>query len=330
MKNKENKILIFCGGPSLEREISIKSSENIKKELEKNFNNITMIFVQKNLDWITKEGQKIKNIETFLKNFDIAINYIHGEYGEDGILQEILEKNKIIFLGSSSKSLKNTIRKDITRDICIKNNIPVAQQLKISKNDEILNNLEDIFKKLNTEKVIIKPSDSGSSFGISVANNIEELKKSINNALAVSDIIVIENFITGKEFSCGVYFNVEKQKNIPLPVVEIKYPSSKDFFDYEAKYEGLSEEICPAEINKELSEKIKKIAVKTFEATKCSDFSRIDFLVDKKNNIFVVEINTIPGFTNESIFPKELKENNINIANFLKNLIEYKISNKDV
>ncbi len=322
-KNENIKIAIFAGGPSLEREISIKSAENIKNNLQKNFKNIITITVLENLDWVI-DNKKIENKDDFLKNIDFAINYIHGEYGEDGKLQEIIEKNNIPYLGSSSDSLKNTIRKDITGKICEENNISTTSPLKITKKNFENFSLEEIFKTLKAEKVIIKPADGGSSFGVSVANNIKELQKSITDAFAVSDIIVVENFINGREFSCGVYFNTETKTNKALPVVEILYPE-KEFFDYEAKYEGMSQEICPANINNSLSDEIKKISIQAFEATKCSDFARVDFLVDKNDKIFVIEINTIPGFTNESIFPKELRSENIDSADFLKSLIKYNL-----
>jgi D-alanine-D-alanine ligase len=256
-----------------------------------------------------------------LEKFDIGINIIHGKYGEDGTIQKIFEKNNFPFLGTDSRVSKITMEKNLTKKIFSEKKILYANSIVFTKKSNI--NYNNIFKKLG-KKIIIKPINSGSSFGISVAENILELKKSIKIAFKISQKIILEEFLEGKEFSCGVYFDGKKDK--ALPVVQIKYPG-KTFFDYDAKYNNLSKEICPAKIDKKLTEKIQKKSVLIFNKMGCKDFSRIDFMVSK-NKIYVIEINTLPGFTPESIFPKELRVAKIKIFDFFKILINSKLKNK--
>lgn len=314
-KIKKYKVLLFVGGIGEERSVSLKSGKNILKALKKN--DVFVVEIDSNKNWIF-EKKIIKNKKKFLENFDIGINIIHGKYGEDGTLQKIFEKNNFPFLGTDSKVSKKTMEKNLTKKIFSEKEVLHAKSFIFTKKSNI--NYKNIFEKLG-KKIIVKPTNSGSSFGISVAENISELKKSIKIAFSISEKIILEEFLEGEEFSCGVYFDGKKNK--ALPVVQIKYPG-RIFFDYDAKYQGLSKEICPAKIDKKLTEKIQKKSLLVFNKIKCKDFSRIDFMVSK-NKIYTIEINTLPGFTSESIFPKELKAAEINISDFFKTLIKSKI-----
>lgn len=235
------KILLFIGGIGEEKKISLKSGKNILKALKKM--NISVVEINSDKNWIF-EKEIVKNKKKFLKRFDVGINIIHGKYGEDGTIQRIFEKNNFPFLGTDSKISKITMEKNLTKKIFLKEKILHAKSIIFTKKTNI--NYNNILKKLG-KKVIVKPTNSGSSFGISVAENILELKKSIKTAFRISEKIILEEFLEGKEFSCGVYFDGKKNK--ALPVVQIKYPG-RTFFDYDAKYQGLSKEICPAKIEK--------------------------------------------------------------------------------
>ncbi len=317
MKKLTYKVLLFTGGIGEERNIALKSGKNILKSLKKM--DISIVEININKDWIF-EKRIIKNKKNFLKNFDIGINIIHGKYGEDGTIQKIFEKNNFPFLGTNSRVSKITMEKNLTRKFFLKEKILHPNSI-IFKNKSNIN-YSNIFKKLGN-KIIVKPANSGSSFGVSVAENILELKKSIKKAFKISEKIILEEFLEGEEFSCGVYFDGKKNKT--LPVVQIKYPG-KIFFDYDAKYNNLSKEICPAKISENLTKTIQEKSLLVFNRIKCKDFSRIDFIVSK-NKIYVIEINTLPGFTRKSIFPKELRVEKIKIFDFFKILINSKLRN---
>ena len=311
MKN----IAIVMGGNSKEKDISIQSANTIYKHIDRSKYHpykILCISEHKFIVNINNQQIDIKNEDfSFILNekqirFDTIFMIIHGDPGENGKLCAYFETRKIPYTSCNELVSALTFNK-----------FKCNQYLR-SLGYQVPNS------KIYTEDYrtrfpcIIKPSCSGSSFGISKVYNDSELKTAVDKAKQHGQEIIIEEFIDGRELTCGVF---KMNKNIQaLPITEII--SENDIFDYDAKYNGKAIEETPANINKTMQEKIQKISKKVYRDINLSGIVRIDFIV-QNNTPYIIEINTVPGFSEESIVPKMLKCANINITDFITQQLEF-------
>ena len=308
------------GGYSKEHEISLKSGNTVFNNIDTKFYNVYKLIINK-IKWIihTLEGESYpisKEKFTCLINdveikFDLVFNMIHGTPGEDGIIQKYFDKLKIPYTGPSSEIAQLTFNKNNSVEFARKINIKTAKSILINKDSNI--SFYNIEKDLGLP-LFIKANNSGSSYGISKIYTIKDLEIAIKKSFKFDDEVLIEQFLDGKEVSVGVMYFKGKIK--VFGITEII--TSNDFFDYEAKYYGESEEITPAKLNKIQKEKVEKITKEIYKKFRMRGFSRVDFIIIK-NEPFFLEINSIPGMSDESIFPKQVVMNNIS----LKNLFSY-------
>jgi D-alanine-D-alanine ligase len=295
---KSINLALIYGGVSDEREVSLKSGTAVKKALKERFN-LLVYDPKKDLEKLIKDRTKI----------DLAFPILHGKYGEDGTIQGLLELYEIPYVGSGILGSAVGINKQIFKSILKSANLNYPQTL-ICK---------DKFKMPKfSGPWFVKPENQGSSVGISRAENQLELKSSFKKARKYDQVVHIEKEIIGTELTCGII--EENQKAKALPIVEII--PKKEFFNYQAKYDGTTEEIVPAKIEKGLENKVKKLAVKVFNLTQAQDFARIDFIVDRNQKPFILEINTIPGMTDESLLPKEDQAAGYSFEEFLVSIIQ--------
>lgn len=300
MKN----VAIICGGFSSEFDISVKSAKNIKANFPDGFN----VYLIK----LTREGWFAeidgKEIESDLKDLsfisngnlvktDLAVVYIHGDPGENGKVQAYLEMIGVPYINSGPLASELSFDKWYCNQFLKGFSIPVAESLYLTE-ATTLPISEEVVTKLGLP-LFVKPCDSGSSFGIAKVNTLSELKPAIFNAFKEGRTVVIESFLDGTEVTCGVYRGMNGVE--ALPVTEIV--SDNDFFDYEAKYEGLSQEITPARIPDDEFSAVQKLAVKIYELLQLKSIARIDFMI-VKGVPHVIEVNTTPGFSDASIVPK--------------------------
>lgn len=322
------KVLIIFGGNSFEHEISCRSAKCILENIDINLFDITSILIDKNNNWYLfndnlelllakertyqSEKNKITNIIEFLKNFDVVFPLIHGPNGEDGTIQGMLDLFNIKYVGSKTLSSAIGMDKEMAKILFEHLNIPIIPYMVIHDN-----NPKKVEKKFEYP-VIVKPAHGGSSVGVSKANNRRELVEAINNALKIDTKIIIEKFINGRELECAV---LENKKIIPSTIGEI-IPSS-EFYDYDAKYIKSDSKISiPAVLPKKVIKDIKKYSVKAFMGIEAKNLARIDFFYDEKNNqIYLNEINTIPGFTSISMYPKLFEYDKINCKELISLLL---------
>lgn len=302
MKN----ILIVFGGNSFEHEVSIKSASNIHNYIDKTIFNVNNLYISKEGIWYefdnnfkdinTSKLKKIYNIIEYLKRYDLVFNIIHGYSGEDGKLQSLFELFNIKYIGPDSYSSFICMNKILTKLLLENQGIKTTNFI-------IFKNIKDTIKNMKFP-MVIKPSDGGSSCGVSIVNNIIELKRSIKEAKKYSDNIIIEEYIKGRELECAI---LENNKDLVISKLG-EIIVNNDIYSYEDKYvTNKSMLITPALINYTVENSIKKIAKKAFNICKCKGLARIDFLYDESNNkIYLNEINTLPGFTDISMFPKLL------------------------
>ena len=346
------KVGVIFGGQSTEHDVSVVSGSSVIKNLNKEKYEIYPIYISKNGEWFhyikpvqdieifeigeqPKELEKISNEFEALKKQDIIFPVLHGLYGEDGTIQGLLELLKVPYVGCKVLASGICMDKVYAKMIFEKAHINQAKAVVINaKNgytyvDEELNNIStnlegicDIVNKKLKYPVFVKPSNSGSSVGVSKAENDEELKNSIQEAAKYDTEILIEQGINGKEIECAV-LGID---NVEASCVG-QILSADEFYDYDSKYKNAeSKTIIPADVSKEISEKIRKTAIKAFKAVKGSGLARVDFFVDKETNeIYLNEINTMPGFTNISMYPKLWENCGLPYSELLDKLIEQEL-----
>jgi len=319
------KILLLFGGNSHEHEISCKSAKTILENIDKSKFDVTSVGIYKNncyifndnLDlltqnkWLKGNITKLNNIIEFLKTFDKIFPIIHGNNGETGELSGVFNLFNIPYAGSNIKGHSIGYDKELTKIICSYHSIPQLPYITLYYNKKI--------KKINIDfPVIIKPSSCGSSIGINIANNYKELNKHIKTAFIYDNKVIIEKFIKAKELECAILEN--KNKLTISTVGEII--SKNNFYDYESKYILDSNIIIPANIDKDIIKQIQELSSKIFKILSLKDIARIDFLYDYENNkIYFNEVNTIPGFTDISMYPKLFNYQGISTKEIITKLL---------
>lgn len=286
------KITVIYGGKSFEHDISIRSYKSFVENINKKYQ-LSTIYVDKDGLWY-ENNKLMNNVVDFLKEQDVIFPLIHGNIGEDGKLQGLFETFDIKYVGSNTISSALAMDKAFCKIILDKYNIKQVPYVILNKKTKI----KEITSKLNYP-VIVKPANGGSSIGISIANNARELVKALSNAFKYDKKVVVEKFVKARELEVGV---IENNGIICSSIGEIK---SQGFYDFDSKYIKDTEVIFNADLKKETKLKIKEYAREIFKILECSGFARVDFLYDEINEeLYFNEINTIPGFTDISMFPK--------------------------
>lgn len=323
------KVLILFGGNSTEHYVSCKSAKSILENIDKKLFDVSSVGINLNNDWfiykddlkylsdgnwIDKKVTKIDNIIEFLKQFDVVFPIIHGTNGEDGKLQGMLELFNIKFIGCNTISSAIGMDKAFSKYLFDKLNIPQVKYLVLNKNI----NIKQI---LNTLKypMIVKPANGGSSIGISKVNNKKELIIAIETAKKYDDKIIIEEFINARELEIAILQDKHLIISKPGEIL-----SSNEWYDYDAKYNNEnSKTIIPNDIPKNILKTLKEYSQKIFNGLNAKGFARIDFFYnDKTQEIFINEINTLPGFTSISMFPKLMENEKISYKKLITKLIE--------
>lgn len=279
---------VLMGGYSTERNISLKSGQGVVEALSKEGYLVSAI------DIIDQERHKIKE-QLAKANINIAFIALHGRLGEDGVIQSILEEMDIPYTGSGVIASQKAFNKTIAQRIFKTNGLPVPEHVCITDGQRI--DFKDVFNALKKLPFVVKAACEGSSIGIFMVRHPSQWDAVIKDALSFGPYVIIEKYIKGREITAGVL------DNEVLPLVEIRTQSG--MFDFNAKYQkGTTQYDVPAILDETLTLKIKKIAQAAHEIIGCEGLSRIDVRLDEKNNPYILEINTIPGFTPTSLFPK--------------------------
>ena len=313
---------IICGGFSSEYEISLKSANTILKHLPDAYTGYLIVLSEQG--WLVKNGYNHgvfdlnTGIISFMDGTSVslagAIIYVHGNPGENGKIQALLDMLKIPYVNANVLASALSFDKWYCNQFLKSFGIPVANSVLLKVDEDI--NEGELIESLGLP-IFVKPTDSGSSYGISKVKKAEELRSAIDTAFKEGRTIVLESFLNGIEVTCGVYR--EKSELTALPLTEIV--SENEFFDYEAKYQGKSNEITPARIAPELTSTIQKEAKRIYQLLNLKSIARIDFMLVGETP-YVIEVNTTPGFSAESIVPKMLAEAGISITSFWETIIE--------
>lgn len=321
--NKKN-VAVVMGGYSDEYKVSLKSGQLIYDSLDRELYNVYKVVILKD-EWYFLDDREQKvpinkadfsvDLESgFTVKFDVCFNIIHGKPGENGELQAYWDTIGQKYTGCGFYQSALTFNKKDTLAVLSKYGIPSAKSIYLRNGESV--NESQIINELGLP-LFVKPNQSGSSLGISKVKEASELKVALDFAFAEDDEILIESFLNGMEVSVGVVnFNGE---TIVLGITEIV--PHKEFFDYEAKYEGASEEITPARIDDETRHKVEDIAKKAYKSLGMSGFSRSEFII-MNGTPYMLEMNTNPGFSPASILPQQAKIYGISIQDLCGNEVE--------
>jgi D-alanine-D-alanine ligase len=305
-KNKKKlKIGVLFGGKSAEHEVSIVSARNIIKALDKNKYQISSIKISRN-------GVFDLNA---LKKMDVIFPVLHGPYGEDGSMQGLLKILNLPFVGASVLGSALGMDKDVMKRLLKEARIPIGKFITICAGEKIP--FKKVVKILGLP-VFVKPANMGSSVGISKVKSEKEWAKALKDAFKYDTKIVIEEMIYGKEIECSVLGNEKPLASIPGEII-----ANQEFYSYNAKYidTGSVAEI-PAKLPKNIIKKVQELAIKVFKTLNCEGMGRVDSFVKKNGKVIVNEINTIPGFTAISMYPKLWEASGIPLSKLLDRLID--------
>ncbi len=330
-------IALLTGGLSSEREVSLSSGRGILKALRALGHKVSVIdpifgkeLVDEELilkDKVTKEYPTLEKIRVLQKensrkllecaeselfnDIDLAFLGLHGKYGEDGKIQTLLELRGIKYTGSGIQSSCVAMDKDFSKIVFNRTGILTPDWISVTNINDI--NFDDCIKRFGSP-LVIKPNDEGSTVGLSIVDNKDDFIKGVNLALSYSEKVLIEKYIKGRELTVSII-----DENA-YPVIEIV--PKEGFYDYEHKYsKGMSNYVCPALIPDSVSTKAKEMALAANKAIGCRVYSRVDFLMTESNDLYCLEVNTLPGMTELSLVPMAAKASGMDFNSLIDKII---------
>jgi D-alanine-D-alanine ligase len=305
------KIAVLMGGRSLERDVSLKSGQRVYEALLAKGFDVVKLDVDENL---------VINIRQ--NPVDLVYIALHGKYGEDGTVQELLEILGIPYTGPGVYSSMVGFDKVLAKEIFNRKDIPTPPYFTLSagcfREMGAAGALDRIVDELGLP-IVVKPAGQGSALGIKIAHTAEELPGALIGALSYDDKVILEKFIRGTEVSVSV---IGDEQPRALPVVEIR--TKNEFFDFDSMYSmGKADYFIPARLSKELTNKVQEIAVKAHRVLDCRDVTRIDIMVDEKGDPYVLELNTSPGMTETSLLPMSAAADGIDFPDLVEMLVGF-------
>lgn len=319
------KIALIYGGDSSEWGISVLSGKYVASCLDLQRYEVTELLLRGG-QWSVCDPAVVDVavpvrpfIPSDLKQFDVALIMIHGTPGENGILQAELEKHNVPFTTCSSRVAALTFDKHACKKALQGLGIPLAPEFFLHRGQPF--NPEEVVEKLGLP-VFVKPNDGGSSFGVTKVKRQEDLAAAVAAAFSESDDVLIESYIPGRELTEGV-FNREGLV-IPLPVTEII--SHNEYFDYEAKYLGKSDEVCPAQITEEQAHTVREQTRRIYQHFGCRGLIRCDYIMTESGKVYFLEINPVPGMTRMSLVPAQIRAAGMSVGDVLDTLIAEALS----
>jgi D-alanine-D-alanine ligase len=293
------KIGVIMGGISSEREISLKSGNSIIENIDKNKYEVLPIVIDKKEDIINKT-----------KEIDFALLALHGQFGEDGTVQSVLQTLGIPYSGCGPLSSAMCMDKDVSKSILVAAGIRTAPWINLRKNDSIDYNQ---INKLGYP-VVVKPTHGGSSVATFIVKEEKDIEKSVEEAFKWDNEVMVEKFIKGDEITCPVYGDKM------FPVIAIR--PNAEFFDFTSKYEDGGAQEVVVELERKLHEEVEKMALATYKASKCEVYSRVDMIVTEEGVPYILEVNTLPGMTKNSLIPKSAAALNIDFSKLIDMIIQ--------
>jgi D-alanine-D-alanine ligase len=303
------RVAVLYGGRSGEHEISIRSAEAIMAAMDPEKYEIVRLFITPEGKW---EPRAIQPEPGSNPGIDVVFPVLHGTFGEDGTVQGLLELADLPYVGAGVLASAVAMDKEVSKRLCLQSGLPVVDYVVLWRGDVD-------FESPFGYPVFVKPANLGSSVGISKAHNAAELSAALQSAEQFDRKLLVERGIVGREFECSVLGNESPRASVPCEVLP-----SREFYDYEDKYLlNQARTVVPADLPPERIEEIRRLAVACYLSVSCEGMARVDFLMEGASGpIFINEINTIPGFTSISMYPKMWEAAGIPYAELIDRLIE--------
>lgn len=336
--SKKIKVGIIFGGKSAEHEVSLQSAKNVVEALDKEKYEPVLIGVDKSGKWlladnfgfllsgggnspvaiVPQSGGKISNLENSAAEnaVDVVFPVLHGPFGEDGTVQGLLKLANVPFVGPGVLGSAVGMDKDVMKRLLRDAGLPIAKFVAAKKSE--MPDYQDLIEEIGLP-FFIKPANLGSSVGVNKVKGEADFKKAIEEAFKYDNKIIIEEYIDGREIECAVLGNDDPKSSVPGEIIP-----THEFYSYEAKYldeNGARMEI-PAKLDNDTAERIRELAVETFKILCCEGMGRVDFFLKKNGEVIVNEINTIPGFTSISMYPKLWEASGIAYKDLIDRLIQ--------
>lgn len=348
MEGKKLRVGILFGGKSAEHEVSLQSAKNIADAIDKNKYEVCLIAIDKTGHWllpnqaefllnsgdpktialntlgnesvalVPQSSGEVTNLSRSgaLPAVDVVFPILHGPFGEDGTVQGLLKLAGVPFVGASVLGSAVGMDKDIMKRLLRDAGLPIAK-FKVLRQGEVIDFVE-ISMELGTP-LFIKPANLGSSVGVSKAKNKQEFEEAVAHAFLFDTKIIVEEFIAGRELECAVLGNQNPEASVVGEIIP-----HHEFYSYDAKYidEDGASLVIPADIPTEAAERLRSLAIAVFKTLSCEGLARVDFFYTKEGTLFVNEINTMPGFTNVSMYPRLWGAAGISYTDLITRLIE--------
>lgn len=312
---------VLRGGPSSEYEVSLKSGANVLAALDQEKYQSVDIFIDRTGQWHLYGAPVLP--ERALRGIDVAFNIVHGEYGEDGTLQRILEAFNIPYTGPSAGVASLAFNKHRTKEAVVPLGVKVAHGVVVdsAKITDLQKTAFNIFRAM-PHPMLVKPVIGGSSVGTTKVEHFDALPFALERAFAISPQALVEEYITGREATVGVIEDFRNEKAYALMPIEIIPPAESPFFDYDAKYSGNTIERVPGNFSNSEKQQLAAAAKAVHEGLGLGHYSRSDFIVSKRG-VYFLEVNPAPaiGMTGESLFPKALQAVGASVPHFLDHII---------
>ncbi|MDO8137291.1 MAG: D-alanine--D-alanine ligase [Candidatus Brocadiales bacterium] len=296
------RVAVLMGGLSAEREVSLRSGQSVAKALEERGHKVIPIVVN---------DETVGQLEGL--DIDVAFIALHGSFGEDGGIQSLLESKGIPYTGSGVKASRLAMDKEKSKEVFMASGLPTAE-FSLLRRGQPLTEVEGLLSRLPLP-LVVKPSRNGSSVGVSIVKEVEALPKAVEDAFLYDDKIILERYIQGRELTVGILGQEA------LPVIEIR--SARDFYDFVAKYKDKGTEyIVDPQLPRSLYQEVQWLALQAHLALGCSGFSRVDMMCSKEGRPYILEINTIPGFTERSLLPKAAQAAGVGLPELCQRIME--------
>ena len=326
MKNLKRTIAIVCGGDSSEHDVSLRSAQGLFSFFDKERYHVYIVDV-KGQDWHVElpDGTTAKidrNDFSFIENgkarlFDYAYITIHGTPGENGLLQGYFDLIGLPYSTSGVLVEAMTFDKFVLNNYLRAYGVSVADSMLIRKGYEELVSDDEIEERIGMP-CFVKPAADGSSFGVSKVKNKDQLAPAIRKAMMESPEIMVEALLEGTEITQGIYKT--QDKTVVFPITEVV--TSNEFFDYDAKYNGQVQEITPARLPQDVTDRVSRITSSIYDILHCNGIIRVDYIVSKEGKISMLEVNTTPGMTATSFIPQQVRAAGLSMADVLTDIVE--------
>jgi D-alanine-D-alanine ligase len=316
----QKRVAVLRGGPSEEYAVSMETGKGVLSALTKLPYSARDVVVTKKGEWL--ENGFVRNPESFLDGVDVVFVALHGQYGEDGQVQRILERKNVPFTGSRALSSAIAFNKELTKHTLKPHGLKMPRHRRVARSE--LDTLADEIAQITADigrELFVKPVANGSSLGARYVPTDKALLTALTELLADHDQVLVEEFIRGREATVGVLNNFRNEALYTLPVIEIIPPNGEPLFSHTDKYNGQTEEIVPGRFTYHEKAQLADAAALVHKVIDCQNYSRSDFIV-RDGEVYFLEVNTLPGLTSESLFPKAAAAVGLEYPQLIQHLIE--------